>query len=65
MKKTKTIEVTVCDVCGVEDNPRAFIYVEGCDLCDADVCIDHIVNLEGKLFCRTHIDLVILKKLGG
>ena len=62
MKQNKTIEVTVCDVkdCVQEGDAT-------CDLCKNDVCLDHL--FEAKMlgcrgvFCRTHIDPEILRKL--
>ena len=68
MKQNKTIEVTVCDVCGAENVPKDFFYVERCNFCNGEVCERHSVVLEMEasfVICRTHIDPEILKKLGG
>ena len=68
MKKTKQVEVTVCDVCGEETH-------DVCWLCKRDICRKHLVGIvddyesiyhvqhQTGIFCRTHIDPEILEKL--
>ena len=68
MKKTKQVEVTVCDVCGVEVDAFTLGY---CRLCDKRPCVScaACITIFGETgentdeFCRTHIDPEILKKL--
>ncbi len=62
MKKNKTVEVTVCDVCGKDGKPFP---MEKC-MCGKNVCDGCCLVLEcSYIICRTHIDPEILKKLGG
>ena len=63
MKKTKQIEVTVCDVCGMSYDPPRDIYISECVFCGADVCDKHCVTLDAAIICSSHIDPEILRKL--
>jgi len=57
VNKVTTYEVSVCDVCGVEEDVDNRRLIDCCVLCGADLCLDHVLLISTGLHPDANIPI--------